>query len=1021
MSEEAIVQNMISRLGQSQHERPARELDPHFADVDERGPVALLRFARAFAAAVRFHAVPGTTNSGDDWTPFFDLTEAQAAALLRQFAGDVPPHLALFATFARLHEFPRAHLNALTARHLDFHYRRVLRFEPRPAVPDRAHVLVELKKGAPAVRIGPEHLLSAGKDAAGELLYAPTADTIVSLATVESLRSLFVDRRGSGTVRAAAVANSADGFGAPLDPAAPRFSGFGGPDLPPAEVGWAVASPVLRLREGQRTVTVSLGLAGGAPGLSGPTPLAGAFRAFLTGAQSWLGPFAVIATITGDRAECRIDLPADTAAVVDYSAAVHGYAYWAQAPVLQMQLEPGAPVGYTALAGLTVQSVEIRVDVSGITTLELESDAGTLDSKKAFLPFGPQPAAGASFLVGCPEALDKNLSAMALTLTWQAPPNFAQHYKDYGVTGVGDTYFTAGVSFQDGGSWQVRRTGVPLFSPRNASGQTEIRFDRAASASPVRTTASTAAHVSALSRTGGSWSTKAATRLVRINPVFRAFLGTAPPVTTGFIAFTLDRDFLHARFRQKSVELLVAHATSPATSPLVVLPDPYTPTLRSLSLSYTAHSATAQIGTATLAEFSQPDVQFFHVGPFGQRREHAYQREQLPFVADRRVPLLPRYDAEGALLVGVSGLQARGSVSLLCQVAEGSANPDLARQPVSWSVLCDNYWKPLGPGELVRDTTGGLLTSGILSIVVPGEATTANTMMPPGPIWLKGEVAVVDAVSQLVEVAANAVEVRWVADLDAPAHLASALPAQRIARLKNPVGQVKRVVQPYASFGGAAVEGETALRTRAAERLRHRERAVAAWDIERLVLGAFPKVHTVKAIPHARDGQWLAPGHVLVVVVPDLRNQNAVDPLRPRVDADTLERIRVFLQARSAMGAVIAVKNPNYQQVRIDCRVQFRPGYEFSYYSEQVRQALVRVLSPWAFDATRPIAFGGRVIRSVLLDVVEELPYVDYVTDFRMTVIAADGSAGADLPEVQAATPDAILVSAQAHLIAPVE
>ena len=71
----------------------------------------------------------------------------------------------------------------------------------------------------------------------------------------------------------------------------------------------------------------------------------------------------------------------------------------------------------------------------------------------------------------------------------------------------------------------------------------------------------------------------------------------------------------------------------------------------------------------------------------------------------------------------------------------------------------------------------------------------------------------------------------------------------------------------------------------------------------------------------------MAPGHVLLVVVPDLRNQNAVDPLQPRVDADTQSRIQAHAQARAGMQVEVAVKNPSYQKIQLEFKVRFRTGY----------------------------------------------------------------------------------------------
>src|SRR6185295_12895700 len=122
--------------------------------------------------------------------------------------------------------------------------------------------------------------------------------------------------------------------------------------------------------------------------------------------------------------------------------------------------------------------------------------------------------------------------------------------------------------------------------------------------------------------------------------------------------------------------------------------------------------------------------------------------------------------------------------------------------------------------------------------------------------------------------------------------------------------------------------------------------------------------------------------------------------------------------ARAGMQVRIEVKNPRYQKIQLDFKVRFTPGHEFNYYSKQLKQALVRFLSPWAYEATRPIAFGGRVYKSVLLDFVEELEYVDYVTDFKMYSYTGAVHDFRDVNDARAETPDAILVSDPAHSVA---
>ena len=266
-------------------------------------------------------------------------------------------------------------------------------------------------------------------------------------------------------VRFAPIANSADGLGGEIAGEEPRWSGFGHAALPAADLGLAIASPVLRMREGTRTVTLSLALGGLEQGAPDPGALAGAFEAFVTGEKGWLGPYGLSAAAApGDVLRFQFQVPATEKAVVDYERAVHGYAYSARAPLVQLLLKPDGAVGYLDVRKLTLRRAQVSVQVSGVTTLALENDLGTLDPKKAFLPFGPEPVVGSRLMVGCDEALSKKLSALEVRIRWHgAPGSFASHYANYGSPGLNDSSFTAGVSFRDGGHWQHASTVLKLF------------------------------------------------------------------------------------------------------------------------------------------------------------------------------------------------------------------------------------------------------------------------------------------------------------------------------------------------------------------------------------------------------------------------------------------------------------------------------------------------------------------------------------------------------------------------------
>ena len=985
MAEKDIIQNMIFQLGQSQNERMPKELGIHHADVDERSSAELLRFSRRLAALVSYFRSDVTVPDGE-WSAFFPGSDAEIKKVLENRAGDTSPHLALFIAFLELYKIPQEVINRFTGRHLDFYYQQLLRFVKKGAVPDRAHLLLELKKHAPPLTVGPDQRFLAGKDTLGrELCYIPTRTTLINSAKVDSLRSLYVDSSGHGRVLSAPVANSADGLGGALTGDEPKWSGFGHSGLPTAETGFALASPLLRMREGNRTVTATLSVGSVNRKTVNNTTLKDSFEIFISGEKRWLGPYAVSPTLSEDvnrksKLTFSFSVPDTEPAVIDYDPLIHGSAYNVAVPVVQLLLKKScSSIGYTELKRITLLRAAVSVTVTNVTTLALENDGGTLDSKKAFLPFGSQPTKGSRFMIACSEALAKKLSEVTVAVTWKdAPPDFSSYYADYSDGSLTNDTFTATVSFGDGGSWDVSQSGVKLFESGNAS----------------------AAHT------------------------FSFKVPQEP--RRGFITFALEHDFLHSTYRKKYVEKVMAYSRGDGA--LIVLNEPYTPAIRSISLSYTAVSDTVTIAQdhPSIDDYINQDLSFHHITYFGQMREHAYQRTRIAFLRDKNVYLFPHYDNEGELLIGFAALQPGESVSVLFQVAEGSADPELPRQQINWSVLCDNYWKPLAGNELLLDTTNQLLTSGIVTFGIPAEATVTNTILPGGRIWVKGAVyRTVSAVSRLIDVAANALEVQFtnnVSDNVAangkdPGHLHTALEKGSITKLKNGSAEIKTVRQPYGSFGGRPPESDDLFHTRVSERLRHKDRCITPWDYERIILEEFPSVHKVKCIPHASSDCWLKPGNVLIVVVADLKNRNAVNQLEPKVPADTLSRITAFAGERAGMQVRVQTRNPRYQKVQLDFKVRFYDGREPHYYRKELDSALITFLSPWAYQVENEISFGGRIYKSVLLDFVEELEYVDYVTDFKMYCYFEDAPNRIDVSVAQPETPDTILVSAASHSI----
>jgi hypothetical protein len=1029
MSTADLLRALAARPGSAQTDRSDPRLDPAHAPLDERDTAALLAAARALAAQLVYPQADPLEPEGH-WGGFFPAGEtAELARLVQRSDGELPPHLALLITFLRLGSHAQRLLNGFTAGQLQFQMQQVLGFVPRPPQPDRAHLVVELKKGHSGVELRPEHRFSAGKDARRvEQLYAPVRPTWIGRAAVARLASLH--RGADQRLRLAPVADSADGFGAAFAVPGSSWPPFGHSALPEAAVGFALASPLLRLAEGRREITVTLELQDRAATLSAPA-LAASLRAHLSGPQGWIGPLPVSAALqsTQQGLQCRLGctLGSELPAVVDIDGKRFTQRFPTGAPVLQFTLAAGATLPFGAFDSVEIRAATLEVTVDGLRGLVLSNDQGALDARRAFLPFGAEPVVGSRLLIGCPEALGKPLHRLLLNLRWQgAPEHLGSWYSGYrdqarvangiaarldwlGPQGEPQQLAVTDLMQRSGGVTQLQPL-ARLPTPANRNG------DRGR----------------LLRDSGLRGLAQQARRELWHLPQVRAGGGaTRPAASPGSLSLTLEDDFLHGAYRHESVERLMAIArgeTVPGTEQILApLRAPYTPKAQEIWLDYSARSARVALDEASPTSFEAAQLQFFHVDALGVSREHPWLLLQREHAAARTtVGLLPGHTQAGSWWIGLTGVTGGDSLSLLVQVAEGSADPQAQPQRVSWAVLVDNAWRELLPGELL-DGTDGLRRSGLVQIALPTGADTQATRCDTDAVWLRASLAAEpQAVCEILAVHANAVEVEFIDQGNDPLRLAQPLAAGSIGKLTTALPAVKGVSQPYPSFGGALQEGDTALARRAAERLRHRGRAITAWDAERLVLQAFPSVYRAKCLPHARPGSWQAAGHAMLLVLPDLRRSPARDRLQPRVDLDTLARIGALLRERGGLQLQWHVCNPRWRRVQLEFKLRLRPGWAWNPQVAALQEALVTQLSPWAAGgqghATGEPAgsmpeLGVRILRSALLAFIEARPEVDHVTDFHLWLEGAPGSAATDVAEALPEAPDIILVSAPAHRI----
>jgi hypothetical protein len=1042
----------LANKGTVQSKRLPVNLPPLLTPLDGRSRKRLMQYLFDLSKEASFFDHKAIDKDGDGQF----LPQGNWQALLQQLTPDqiddfgekgmVPPHLLLIDLLLKLYEHPQRLLNQNVQHHLNFYYNQVLHLLPAPPQPDTLHAVFELKKHQAPTLLTAGTLINGAKDGLGQALnYALTHDVVVSAAAVAGIQGLFVESANANNLHFAPVANSADGLGAALPATDPRWGAFGNDTWPLASVGFALAAPVLRMAEGARTITVTLEVSGLQQGI-GNKALENSFELSLTGPKGWISKGLVSVKVAGDSTKggsnqlsFSLLLTAKDPAVVDYDEKLHGNSYLHSVPVLQIMLNnQKANVGYQFWKQARVATAIIDVTVEDVSSLAVSTDSGSADAGKPFFPFGATAPKNAACNINYPEAFAKILKTLTLTVVWKNIPtaNVGNYYSSYGLKT--NDQFTAFTNFEDGGKWKYAQSRE-LFED-DARQNRVLRFENPDYNPPTLTAVPWVMPVQASTflLSPGQPVMQKMFGVQRYHPAPLVFQKQQMAYSIAAIMtmikwyspeasnkqginLQLNRGFYFKEYRAKLTQT-VANFSKSADTNLALPNEPFAPEIKSLRLDYKATSGKIDFGGKSTLTFAgtRDAVHFYHVGPFGVRHEHQSTRLQLRFLQSSAISLLPQYNNSGECYIGISNLKALDEVTLLLQVSEGSANPDKQRTTVNWHVLANNYWRKLGERELIFDSSDGLMTSGVLRLVLPAEATTVNTWMPEGLIWLRASVASNnDAVCRMVDIKTNAAIALLSGSGYDMAHFGTALPAGSTTKLVAGNAAIKATTQPYASFGGRSAETETAFYTRVSERLRHKQRAITVFDMERLALQQFPELYIVKAVPHTNATTTTAPGHTLVVVVPNVLNANAASPLQPKVDLYTLEQIAAFLEAHSSAWAAFTISNPQYQPVRVSAQVRLKTGFAFGYYRAEMETALQEFLAPWMSGDPGRFRFGGRVTSAQVVNFLDNLPYVDYIVNLQLFHAADGTNYGSATNEILVTHPAGVLTSAPTHTLTP--
>ncbi|MFO0435190.1 MAG: baseplate J/gp47 family protein, partial [Sphingobacteriaceae bacterium] len=616
-------------------------------------------------------------------------------------------------------------------------------------------------------------------------------------------------------------------------------------------------------------------------------------------------------------------------------------------------------------------------------------------------------------LVGSNELFIKNLKGVNVSIEWQTLPltgNFGTYYAAYNTTPpVTNSSFQLSSSFLNSNKWLVPSDFNPVFNLfteiKNSSNSEQTPSTTLSSNStfvlfPLNSSMSQAAIDPSALLAPLKYDQRSANGFIKLelsSPSFGFGASLYSKVLTNTV---LENAMIQVEQIAPNAKQILDEISNVYAKPLPLPNTPFTPVSKGIEVAYTSLD---EIDLSPGAKTTDDFIPFYHIDTFNTYPVVVKERQLVTkqIAKDGTISqniqssiynfLLPQYTIQGNLYIGLKELIAPQPLSILFQLSEKvleSSVSDLP--PIKWSYLANDEWIDFISGVDLHDDTDGLIKPGIVTFNIPENISSTNTILPQGLFWIRVQASErLNIFGNLTAIYTQVIEVEY--DGANPALRNSVvLQEASISKAIDSIPNLKSITQPFASTGGVVSENKTAFYTRVSERLRHKNRAIFAWDYERIVLQNFPQIYKVKCITNTNQGATVStPSVIELVVIPKIVSGETFSINNtlpgPTFGFTMLEEIKEYIQKYTSVHANVTIRNPIYERLMVKCSVKFQENQPFSL--KNLNDAICNFLSPWISGNQIAYDIGHGLQKSTILAFIQKLPYVEFVTGFSVIKI----------------------------------
>lgn len=903
------------------------------------------------------------------------------------------PHTGLILAFIKLFKLVQNDINESSKKHLDFFFSTLLNQKKEPKSPGFIFVCFDIDENLEEVFIPENTRVIAGQYEDGENITF-TLDNSVTLnsSKIDYLSTSFLSRNQifdynssfrlvTGFYTKLHCSNQEDVE--EFNSNSLSFSTFGEDQtlfsadkttMDSAKIGFAIASSILLLESGRRSVSFYLTLTPDSTkylsdlilDMSNRSQLSeedvfyrifsNAFVIQCSTSEGW-EPIKEYNVVFPDDwlegiIEFKVKFNQQFPSIIPFDHSLHDGNYNTEHPIFEWALNhDDFYYPYSFLEGIELQSVQIDVAVEDYGKLIVRNSSGIVDLTSEFELFGPTPGVGSYLLIGATELFAKRISEFRISWEYVNLPveyrNLEAYFESYN-RGIKDESFKL----------KVNALADFAFRPSNAP---ELN---------MFTTKETGDSI------GSFMSGSISSVDLDFKPSFKfrdyLYERDLRDLETGYIRLELvspREGFgfeIYSKIYTEAMQKAASEKLKDKNSNLEVIPpnEGFSPVINNLKLSYSS-STKFYLDQRSDQNDPKEENMIYHFSPNGID----------PIIINtsaKKSSLIPIFEYEGELKIGFSKLIGGQSLDLLFEINKKENTNYEFTPKIEWYYSSAIGWKYLEEEFIISDQTNNLMKTGILSLNIPKDVSNRTGVLGEDRYFLKAcsrkRADQFGLIKSIFLNAARATEVVYDPNL-------GRLKQNSVQSIEPSIDGIVSVNQPLMSSPGLEPESDKDFYIRASKTIRHKFRLVTSWDFEQFILSEFKWVSIANCINSNNQGE-LVSGVLRILCLKKIEAYQNIEEVKLS-NSEMLE-INEKLSKYCSPFVKIEIVNPVFEDLWIKCNAIFN-GIPFGRGVMELNKDLFSFFCPWIVEKDSP-TLPKRFKKTEIISFLKSRPYVQFVT-----------------------------------------